>query len=60
MSLVVLVAVIAASWAFVYSLVWLAMRISAAVPYTGKRHRHPRWGEDLTRKPAPNHSNSEP
>ena len=49
MSFVVLLAVIAASWAVVYEILWLAMRISAMVPYIGKKHRHARWGEDLTR-----------
>jgi hypothetical protein len=49
MSFVVLLAVIAASWAVVYAIPWLALRLSALVPYIGKKHRHARWGEDLTR-----------
>ena len=49
MSFVVLLAVIAASWAVVCGVLWIGIRISAFVPYTGKKHRHARWGEDLTR-----------
>ena len=49
MSVVVLLTVIAVSWAVVYAVLRLAMRLSAIVPYTGKKHRHARWGEDLTR-----------
>jgi hypothetical protein len=49
MSFVVLLSVIAASWAVVSVIPWLALRISAMVPYVGKKHRHARWGEDLTR-----------
>ena len=49
LSFVALLAVIAVSWGAVYALLWLAMRLSAIVPYTGKKHRHARWGEDLTR-----------
>jgi hypothetical protein len=49
MSFVVLLAVIAAAWAVVCGILWIAMRLSALVPYLGKKHRHARWGEDLTR-----------
>ena len=49
LSFVVLLAVIAVSWGAVYALLWLAMRLSAIVPSTGKKDRHARWGEDLTR-----------
>jgi len=52
MSFVVLLAVIAVSWAVVCAIPWLALRIAAMVPYVGKKHRHARWGEDLTRPPT--------
>lgn len=58
MSFVVLLAVIAASWAVMYGLLRIAMRISALVPYTGKKHRHARWGEDLTRHNGTNPESS--
>lgn len=50
MSVVVLLAIIAVSWALMYGFMWVVMRLSALIPYTGKKHRHARWGEDLTRR----------
>ena len=50
MSVVVLLAIIAVSWALMYGFMWVVMRLAALIPYTGKKHRHARWGEDLTRR----------
>ena len=49
MSFVVLVSVIAVASVVVYGILWIALRLSALVPYTGKKHRHAGWGEDLSR-----------
>ena len=50
LSVVVVLGFVALALALAKAFMWLVFWLASLVPQTGRKHRHSRWGEDLTRR----------
>ena len=50
LSVVVVLAFVVFALALAKGFMWLAFWLASLVPQTGSKHRHSRWGEDVSRR----------